>query len=145
MVALRRSHRVVITAALALAALTAAPIPSQAQMSGVCMVPEVLPYPGAQRASAPMLGMRGGTAHNVSIWGTSDGLPQVIAYYRSTLGAEGFVDSTPSVSQTMAGPPQEAGAGATLINSAEFSRDGRQFVFVEGTSPGFLLALGCSS
>jgi hypothetical protein len=139
------SRRLVVTAALALAALAAAPTPSQAQMNGVCMVPDVPAYPGAQRASAPMLGMRGGMAHDVSIWGTSDGLPQVIAYYRSTLGAEGFVDSTPNVSQSMAGPPQEAGAGATLINSAEFSKDGRQFVFIEGTSPGFLLAVGCSS
>ena len=142
---LRHTRRAALTAALALAALAAAPLPGQAQMGGICMVPDVPPYPGAQRASAPMLGMRGGMTHNVSIWGTGDGLQQVIAYYRATLAADGFVDSTPSVAQSMAGPPQEAGAGATLINSAEFSKDGRQFVFIEGTSPGFLLAVGCSA
>jgi len=43
----------------------------------------------------------------------------------------------------MAGPAQTGGAGGELINSAEFSKDGSQFVYVAGTSPGFMLAVGC--
>jgi hypothetical protein len=35
-------------------------------------------------------------------------------------------------------------ASETLTSSAEFSEDGRQFGFIEGTSPSFLLAAGCS-
>jgi hypothetical protein len=145
MFALRSTRRLAAVTALALAALAAAPATSQAQMNGMCMVPNVPAYPDAQPASGMMLGMRGGMAHNVTIYSTGDGLQQVIGYYRAALGAEGFVDSTPSVSLTMGGGPQGEGAAGVTINSAEFSKDGRQFVFIEGTSPGFLLATGCSS
>jgi hypothetical protein len=112
-------------------------------MTGACMVPTVATYPGAQAASSPMLAMRGGMAHNVTVWATGDSVQQVISYYRAQLAAEGYVDSTPGIAQTMPGQAQTAGAGGELINSAELTKDGRQFVYIAGTSPGFMLALGC--
>ena len=145
MFAIYASRRFVITAAMTLTALATVPAPTQAQMSGACMIPDVPMYPGSERASSPMLAMRGGMAHNVTIWGTRDTVQEVIAYYRAALAAQGFVDSSASISLTMGGGPQTSGAGATLVSSAEFSKDGRQYVFVEGTSPGFLLAIGCSA
>ena len=131
--------------ALAAAAVGTAVAPAQAQtdMMDVCMIPEVPSYPGAQPASVPMLGMRGGMAHAVSIWATGDTLGQVINYYRAQLGAAGFVDSSPGIAQSMPGPAQVGSSGGELINSAEFSKDGRQFVYIAGTSPGFMLAVGC--
>jgi hypothetical protein len=140
----RSIRSLAVAAALAVGTLASAVAPTQAQMMmDACMVPNVPSYPGAQAASAPMLAMRGGMAHAVSVWATGDSVQQVIGYYRGQLAADGYVDSSASISQTMAGPAQTAGAGAELINSAEFSKDGRQFVYIAGTSPGFMLALGC--
>ena len=139
----RSLRSLAVAVALAAATIGSAGAPAQAQMMDACMVPNVPPYPGAQLASGQMLGMRNGMAHAVSVWATGDSVQQVIGYYRAQLAADGFVDSSASVAQTMAGPAQTAGAGAELINSAELSKDGRQFVYIAGTSPGFMLALGC--
>ena len=140
----RSIRTLVLAAALAVGVVGSGAVPTHAQMMmDACMVPDVPAYPGAQAASAPMLAMRGGMAHSVSVWATGDSVQQVIGYYRAQLAADGFVDSSASVAQTMAGPAQTAGAGAELINSAELSKDGRQFVYIAGTSPGFMLALGC--
>ena len=139
----RSIRSLAIAAAFAAGTLGSAVSPTQAQLMDACMVPNVPSYPGAQSASAPMLAMRGGMAHAVSVWATGDSVQQVIGYYRAQLAADGYVDSSASISQTMAGPAQTAGAGAELINSAEFAKDGRQFVYIAGTSPGFMLAVGC--
>jgi hypothetical protein len=140
-----RSIRPLVLAAVAAVSLVGAGMaPTDAQMMmDACMVPNVPTYPGAQPASAPMLAMRGGMAHSVGVWATGDSVQQVIGFYRAQLAGDGFVDSSASVSQTMPGTAQTGGAGGELINSAEFSRDGRQFVYVAGTSPGFMLAVGC--
>ncbi|HZR98194.1 MAG TPA: hypothetical protein VFE37_05780 [Chloroflexota bacterium] len=141
----RSIRSLAVAAVLAVGALGSLVAPTRAQtmMMDACMVPTVPSYPGAEPASAPMLAMRGGMAHAVSVWATGDSVQQVIGYYRAQLAAEGYEDSSASISQTMAGPAQTAGAGAELINSAEFSKDGRQFVYIAGTSPGFMLAVGC--
>jgi hypothetical protein len=139
----RSLRSLAVAVALAAATIGSAGTPAQAQMMDACMVPNVPSYPGAQPASGQMLGMRNGMAHAVSVWATGDSVQQVIGYYRAQLAADGFVDSSPGIAQTMAGPAQTAGAGAELINSAELSKDGRQFVYIAGTSPGFMLALGC--
>ena len=132
-----------LAATIAAALLLGTLAPAHAQMMDACMIPNVPTYPGAQIASGQMLGMRGNMAHAVSVWATGDSLSQVIGYYRAQLAAEGFVDSSPGIAQSMPGSPQTGGAGAELINSAEFSKDGRQFVYIAGTSPGYMLAAGC--
>src|SRR3954451_258364 len=139
----RTIRTLAVAAAVPVGTLSSAVAPTHAQMMDACMVPNVPTYPGAQTASAPMLGMRGGMAHAVSVWATGDSVQQVIGYYRAQLAAEGYVDSSASISQTMPGTAQTAGAGGELINSAEFSKDGSQFVYIAGTSPGFMLAVGC--
>ncbi|HEY7063375.1 MAG TPA: hypothetical protein VII06_17990 [Chloroflexota bacterium] len=140
----RSIRSLAVAAAVAIGVVGSGVAPAHAQMMmDACMVPDVPAYPGAQVASAPMLAMSGGMAHSVSVWATPDSVQQVISYYRAQLAGNGFVDSSASVAQTMPGQPQTAGAGGELINSAEFSRDGQQFVYVAGTSPGFMLALGC--
>ena len=140
----RSIRPIAVAAAAAAGLLLSALAPAHAQMTDACMIPDVPTYPGAQIASGQMLGMRGSMAHAVTVWATGDSLSQVIGYYRAQLAADGFVDSSPGIAQSMPGPPQTAGAGAELINSAEFSKDGRQFVYIAGTSPGFMLAVGCS-
>jgi hypothetical protein len=138
----RSIRSLVIGAALALGVVGGA-ASTHAQMMDACMVPNVPAYPGAQAASAPMLAMRGGMAHSVSVWATGDSVQQVISFYRAQLAGEGYVDASASVSQTMPGTAQTGGAGGELINSAELSREGQQFVYIAGTSPGFMLAVGC--
>ena len=140
----RSIRSLVVAAALAAGILGGAVAPTQAQMIDACMIPMIPAYPGAQIASGQMLGMRGGMAHSVSVWATSDGLAQVFGYYRAQLAQDGFVDTTPSVALTMAGRGQGNPSGGELINSLELSKDGRQFVYITGTSPGYMLAVGCS-
>jgi hypothetical protein len=144
MVMVRSIRSLAVEAALAMWVLGSGVGLTHAQMMmDACAVPEVPAYPGAQVASAPMLAMRGGMAHSVSVWATGDSVQQVIGFYRAQLAADGFVDSSASIAQTMPGQAQTAGAGGELINSAEFAKDGRQFVYIAGTSPGFMLAIGC--
>jgi hypothetical protein len=123
-------------------AVLVAPSPTQAQMSGLCMIPEVQPYPNAQPASMAMLGMRAGMAHNVTIWSTSDDLSRVIEYYRTTLGPQGFMDTATANSMPQSNQTTNSNV-STGITSAEFSKDGNQFVYIESSGPGFMLALGC--
>jgi hypothetical protein len=144
----RSMRSLALAAALAAGILGSTIAATDAQMEpmgmmGACMVPMVPTYPGAQPASAQMLAMRGGMAHSVTVWAAGDSVQQVIGYYRAQLAADGYVDSTPGIAQTMPGQAQTGGAGAELINSAEFAKDGRQFVYIAGTSPGFMLAVGC--
>lgn len=133
----------VLAVALALTGVSMIAQPAAAQMVDVCTIPEVPEYPGAQRVTSPMLGMRGGMAHSVAIYATNDSVPQVIDYYRLLLGPQGFADTSGGVAQTMAGPAQISGAGNVLVNSVELSRDGRQYVYIAGTNPGYMIAIGC--
>ncbi len=132
-----------LAAALAVTTLGGATAPVGAQTMDRCMIPDVPTYPGAQRASGNLVGMRGGMAHAVSIWATGDSVAQVIGYYRGQLAASGFADSSAAFGLTMAGSDQTGASGGQAVNSAEFSKDGRQFVYIAATSPGFMLAVAC--
>jgi hypothetical protein len=139
----RSISSLVVAAAVATASVVGAAAPAGAQMMDACMIPDVPAYPGAPPASGEMLGMRAGMAHRVSIWATNDSLGAVVNYYRGQLAGDGFVDGTPGIAQSLPGNAQTSGNSGELINSVELSKDGRQFVYIAGTSPGFMLAVGC--